>query len=354
MRILLTGYSDLTSTVNAVNKGRIYCYISKPWEDNDIKLSVQHALERKFLEREKRRLEELTRRQNEELKALNENLEGMVKARTAEIQQTVDMLDLAYKEMKRSYVTSIPVFANLVEMREGKAAGHSRRVAEQARLVARQLEMTEEDVENIYFAGLLHDIGKIGLPDALISRPYVGLSPRERSLMDKHPAMGAAALLALEAMEGVSKIIRSHHERFDGKGYPDQIFGDRIPLGARILAVVSDYDALQIGALIDEPATPAEARAFLINNKGLRYDPEVVDAFSKVLDAQPVQDTLIRELKLTSDGLREGMVLARDLVNSDGMLLLTKGHNLTETMIMKIRRFEKDTGKSLVIHVESK
>lgn len=117
---------------------------------------------------------------------------------------------------------------------------------------------------------------------------------------------------------------------------------------------MSDYDALQIGALIDEPATPAEARAFLINNKGLRYDPEVVDAFSKVLDAQPVQDTLIRELKLTSDGLREGMVLARDLVNSDGMLLLTKGHNLTETMIMKIRRFEKDTGKSLVIHVESK
>lgn len=354
VRILLTGYADLTSTVNAVNKGRIYCYISKPWEDNDIKLSVQHALERKFLEREKRRLEELTRRQNEELRALNENLEGMVKARTAEIQQTSDMLDLAYKEMKRSYVNSIPVFANLVEMREGKAAGHSRRVAEQARLVARQLEMTEEDVENIYFAGLLHDIGKIGLPDALISRSYVGLSPRERSLMDKHPAMGAAALLALEAMEGASKIIRSHHERFDGKGYPDQIFGDRIPLGARILAVVSDYDALQIGALIDEPATPAEARAFLVNNKGHRYDPEVVDAFSKVLDAQPVQDTLIRELKLTSDGLREGMVLARDLVNSDGMLLLTKGHNLTETMIMKIRRFERDTGKNLVIHVESK
>jgi putative nucleotidyltransferase with HDIG domain len=354
VRILLTGYSDLTSTISAVNKGRIYCYISKPWEDNDIKLAVQNALERKFLEREKRRLEELTRKQNQEFKELNANLEKMVRDRTAEIQQTADMLDLAFNEVKRSYVMAIPVFANLVEMREGKATGHSRRIAEQARLLAQQMGMTEEDTENVYFAGLLHDIGKLGLPDALINQPYISLPPRERALMDKHPAMGAAALLALEAMEGAAKLIRSHHERFDGKGYPDQLFGDRIPLGARILAVVNDYDALQTGTLLDKSATPAEARAFLINNKSQRYDPRVVDEFVKILDRQPSQTTLLREIKLTSDGLREGMILARDLLNSDGMLLLTKGYRLTSPLITKIQAFEQDTGKGLVIHVDSK
>lgn len=354
VRILLTGYSDLTSTISAVNKGRIYCYISKPWEDNDIKLAVQNALERKFLEREKRRLEELTRKQNQEFKELNANLEKMVRDRTAEIQQTADMLDLAFNEVKRSYVMAIPVFANLVEMREGKATGHSRRIAEQARLLAQQMGMTEEDTENVYFAGLLHDIGKLGLPDALINQPYISLPPRERALMDKHPTMGAAALLALEAMEGAAKLIRSHHERFDGKGYPDQLFGDRIPLGARILAAVNDYDALQTGTLLDKSATPAEARAFLINNKSQRYDPRVVDEFVKILDRQPSQTTLLREIKLTSEGLREGMILARDLLNSDGMLLLTKGYRLTSPLIAKIQAFEQDTGKGLVIHVDSK
>ncbi len=354
VRILLTGYADLTSTISAVNKGRIYCYISKPWEDSDIKVAVQHALERKFLEREKRRLEELTRKQNQELKELNATLEKRVQDRTAEIQQTADMLDLAFQELKRSYVTAIPVFANLVEMREGKATGHSRRIAEQARMLGHQMGMTEEDTENVYFAGLLHDIGKLGLPDALLNQPYISLPPRERALMDKHPAMGAAALLALEPMEGAARLIRSHHERFDGKGYPDQLFGDRIPLGARILAVVNDYDALQIGTLLDKSATPAEARAFLVNNKTQRYDPRVVDEFVKILDSQPIQSVLLHGIKLTSDGLREGMVLARDLLNNDSMLLLTKGYRLTGALISKIQTFERDTGKGLVIHVETK
>ncbi|MEQ6341828.1 MAG: response regulator [Gammaproteobacteria bacterium] len=354
VRILLTGYSDLTSTITAVNQGRIYCYLSKPWEDDDIKTTVKNALERKFLEHEKQRLEELTRKQNEELREFNTNLEKMVQARTAEIQQTADMLDLAFNELRRSYVTAIPVFANLVEMREGSAAGHGRRVAEQARALAQKMGLAEEEVENIYFAGLLHDVGKIGLPDALINRPYIRLSPQERAQMEKHPVMGEAALLALEPLEGAAKIIRAHHERFDGKGYPDLLFGDRIPMGARVLAVVNDYDALLIGSLLDEPASHVEARAFIVSSRGQRYDPVVADTFVKMLDSLPQQAPLMREVKLTAGNMREGMVLARDLVNTDGMLLLTKGYRLTGALIEKIKSFERDSGKALLIHVEEK
>ncbi|MHB8746418.1 MAG: response regulator, partial [Gammaproteobacteria bacterium] len=106
VRILLTGYSDMASTIDAINKGGIYRYLTKPWEDNDLLLTVQSALKHKALERERDQLLELTRRQNEELKSFNAELEKRVEARTAEIKQTADMLDLAYQELHTSYQTA--------------------------------------------------------------------------------------------------------------------------------------------------------------------------------------------------------------------------------------------------------
>lgn len=119
VRILLTGYADVGSTIAAINKGEIYRYIAKPWDDNDIVLTVRHALERKNLELEKQRLEALTLKQNEELKDLNANLEAKVRERTEEVRQTMGLLEVAHKQLKESYLTSLKVFSNLMELREG-------------------------------------------------------------------------------------------------------------------------------------------------------------------------------------------------------------------------------------------
>ncbi|MDO9067319.1 MAG: response regulator, partial [Deltaproteobacteria bacterium] len=162
VRILLTGYADVTSTIAAINKGEIYRYIAKPWDDNDIVLTVRHALERKNLELEKQRLEALTLKQNEELKDLNANLEAKVRERTEEVRQTMGFLEVAHKQLKESYLTSLKVFSNLMELREGTMAGHSRRVAEYARRLAQRMGLSENEVQDVMFAGLLHDIGKIG------------------------------------------------------------------------------------------------------------------------------------------------------------------------------------------------
>ena len=170
VRILLTGYAEIGSTIDAINKGQIYRYVSKPWEDNDITLIVKHALQHKVLEKEKLRLEALTRKQNDELKDLNANLEEKVKARTEEVRQTMQFLETAHENLKKGFLTSIRVFSNLIEMRDASMVGHSRRVAELARSLAQRMGMTDAEVQNVFIAGLLLNVGKIGLPDRLLDK----------------------------------------------------------------------------------------------------------------------------------------------------------------------------------------
>jgi response regulator RpfG family c-di-GMP phosphodiesterase len=352
VRILLTGYSDMASTIEAINKGGIYRYLSKPWEDNDLVLTVQSALKQKGLERERDQLLELTRKQNEELKTFNAELEKRVAARTAEIQQTADMLDLAYQELNRSYQTAIPVFANLVEMREGKGSGHGRRVAEMAKALALHLGLGDDAAKDIYYAGLLHDIGKIGLPDRLVDKPLTSMTAADRVLAEKHPQMGESALLALEPMTGAARLIRAHHERFDGRGFPDKLVGENIPIGARILAVVNEYDGLQCGTVLDQRLTMESAAGFLKENSFKRYDPQVVEAFLKLLKVRAQKSSVTRQqVNVATGELRAGQVLARDLINHDNILLLTKGYRMADATIAKIRAYEADCGTSLEIFV---
>ncbi|MDD5330707.1 MAG: response regulator [Sulfuricella sp.] len=353
MRILLTGYADVTSTIDAINKGEIYRYVSKPWDDNDIVLVVHHALELKNLEQEKKRLEVLTARQNEELKDLNANLEAKVRERTEEVRQTMGFLEVANKQLKDSYLTTLKVFSNLMELREGAMAGHSRRVADHARRLAQRLGMPDGEVQDVMFAGLLHDIGKIGLSDRLLHKPFSALTTEERTEVIRHPVTGQAALMALENMKDAAKLIRSHHERFDGLGYPDGLVGIAIPRGARILAVANDYDALQIGTAMSKNLTETEAREYLLESRGKRYDPKVVDVFLEMLGGTDASSAAGVEVKLPSSALRRGMVLARDLTSPDGLLLLSRDYLIDDAMIEQIRNFEQTEARPLQIYVRA-
>lgn len=350
IRILLTGYAELEATVDAINKGHIYRYLSKPWEDNDIVLSIQHALRQKELEQANRGLEELTRKQNEELKDLNANLEQKVKARTEELRQTMGFLEVAHEKLKKGFITSIRVFSNLIEMREGAMAGHSHRVAELSRAIAMQLGMSESEIQDVFLAALLHDVGKIGLPDYLLEKPYASLTGLERAQVSRHPIKGQMALTALEQLQGAAKLIRSHHEHFDGLGYPDGLHALEIPLGARIIALANEYDGAQLGMLLNKRLKQSDAVLFIQEGRGKRYDPAVVDAFMKVMvasgTAQAVQENAV-SLSLA----RPGMMLSRDLMSSHGELLLSKDYVLDKTLIDQIRSFEHPGGGDLVMYV---
>ncbi len=351
IRLMLTGCEDHSIAIKAINSGAVSRYLSKPWDDDVLKAEVKGALCLHRLGHEKRHLEEVTYRQNEELKKLNINLEERVKARTLEVQQTSDMLDLAYEEMKRSFVNAIPVFANLVELREGGGGGHSRRVAEHCKLIAEKLKLKQEEQEDIYFAALLHDIGVIGLPDEISVTPYASLRKEQRLRYEQHPVRAQSVLIAMDALNNAGEIIRGHHERYDGKGYPDKLFGDRIPLGARILAMANDYDSLIIGMLLDTPLDRTEARDFLIENKGTRYDPGLVDLYLQILDENPDSGATGAEIRLLTKDLRAGMILSKDLYSGEKVLLLTKDHVLSAKVIEKIIAIEAEEKQGYVISV---
>jgi putative nucleotidyltransferase with HDIG domain len=353
VRILLTGHSEISSTIDAINRGHIFRYISKPWEDNDIVLSIKQALRQKQLEKANQGLEELTRKQNEELKDLNANLEEKVKVRTEEVRQTMGFLEVAHEKLKKSFITSIRVFSNLIDMREGNMAGHSHRVADLCRSIAQQMEMKDADAQDVFLAALLHDIGKIGLPDYLLEKPFANLTSEERLEVIKHPVKGQTALMALEQLNGAAKLIRSHHERYDGLGYPDKLHGLEIPLGARILALANEYDAVQIGTLLSKRLKQSDAVLFIQEGRGLRYDPAVVDAFISVMRASGNVAQPVVELALHLDQIRSGMVLSRDLMSKQGDLLLSKDHRLDASLIDQIRSFEK-LGDKLTIYVYDK
>ncbi len=310
MRILLTGYAEIGATIAAINKGQVHRYVSKPWEDYDITLTIKLALQHKMLEREKLRLEVL----------------------------------------KKNFFTSVQIFSNLIEMRDASMVGHSRRVADLSKAIALRMGMSDAEVQDVVFAALLLDLGKISLSDSLLNKTFSSLNTEERNEVIKCPIRGQVALMALDELQGAAKLIRNHCERFDGSGFPDHLPGHTIPLGARILALAKDYDACQIETLINKGLQPAEAVLYIREGIGRRYDPTVVDAFLSVITTSAQTKP---ELDLQREQLTPGMVLSRDLITKRGALLLAKDCILDGHLIGQIEHFER-LGESLMIYVWDK
>jgi response regulator RpfG family c-di-GMP phosphodiesterase len=329
----------------AINKGEIYRYIAKPWDDNDVLLLVQHALAHKYLLQEKNRLEVLTQQQNEELKSLNANLEVKVQERTAALRKALHDLESSNDQLRINFLTSVSIFSNLMELRAGGIGGHSRRVADLARKLAVRMGLDTEEIQDVVLASLLHDIGKIGLPDTLLHKPFPLLTQSERAEVSRHPIIARTALLPLEKLTNAAEIIKAHHEHFDGTGYPNGLSGFEIPLGARILQVANDYDGAIYGTLLTTRLTPMKAYTYIAESRGNRYDPSVVDAFIALLSGSQAHQYVALEMRSTR--LRSGMVLAKDLVGNDGLLLLAHDYVLNDALIKQMIHFEHEEGYAL-------
>lgn len=329
-RILLTGYADMNATIAAINDGQIYRYIHKPWDDNELRLTVRQAAERQLLQRDRARLQAITAQQNAQLKDLNTTLEARVEERTAQLSQ-------AHDRLKQHYLTSIKIFSSLMELRNGAMAGSGKRVAMLARRIALAMDCSTEDTQDIFVASLLHDLGYMALPDTLLAKPVGKLQGEDMLAYQRHPVLGAQALMAMEDHQTVAQLIRHHHERFDGGGFPDKLAGADIPLGARIIAVVDTFDELTHGHLTGAALTDAEAKTIIQHGRGKQFDPEVVDLFLHLTQVEKPKAGRLEPVAL--DGLQQGMVLGKDLLSKEGVLLLSAGHVLTAEMISRIRRY---------------
>lgn len=244
MRILLTGYAEIDAAVCAINEGGVYRYLNKPWDDQDLLLTVRRAIEQRTLAREAARLTELTRQQNHRLQALNAGLESQVEARTEEIRQTVLFLEDAQHDLKSNFTKMARVCANMIELRCGIAGGQSMRVGDLARRIALACGLTGLQSQDIFHAALLHGIGKLSLPDGLLRKSLDRLAPEEMQLYLQHPLRAQMVLTPVPQLQAVAHIIRHQYERYNGRGTPDRLVGEHIPIGARIVALARDYMGL--------------------------------------------------------------------------------------------------------------
>lgn len=354
IRILLTGFSDLESTISAINNGCIFKYISKPWEDNDLRLAVKHALKYKQLEQERSELLRLTQKQNAKLKRFNHNLDAIVKERTIEVQQGLQLLESAHQSLKKSYFSLIKNFTGFIAVRDKSLAEHSNRVAEMSRDLAIKMGMSDDDSQQVLVAGLLHDIGKIAMPDHVIHKAFFATSKEERHILVKHPVLSEAILMGMELLQDAASYIRHHHEHWDGGGYPDKLKGEEIPLGARIIAVVNDYDNFKLGMMYSSKHSENDAIDFILKNKWKRYDAKVVDMFLKNKQGKEIKQVSDKIVQLPTNQLKRGYVLARDIINQEGFVLLCKGETLDKYRINKLLHYERTVNEPLDIFIAAK
>jgi response regulator RpfG family c-di-GMP phosphodiesterase len=352
MRLMLTGYADLGSIVGAINRGEIYRYITKPWNDEDILLIVRDALGRRTLEQEKERLEQLTREQNASLLDLNATLEERVRARTVEVHAAQQALLATNHRLKGNFLTSIKILSSMIEMRGGAMAGHARGVADLARKVALRMGLPAREAQDVFVAGLLHEIGKIGFPDGLLRIPEYVLKGDAMGQYRKYPQLGEQLLMPLEELREAARIVGAHRERFDGTGFPNRLAGFDIPVGARILAVAYDFEALQSGQLVQRQLDGKQAAGLLAESRGKRYDPDVIEAFYDVRTGRHVVDE-VSDVAMGISQLKPGMALARDLVSDDGALLLSADHVLNDRLLKQLADFERRSGTTLQLYIKT-
>ena len=349
-RVMLTGFSDVDSVVGAINRGHVNRFLCKPLDPEVLQLTIAElvGIGRVRLERVKTARELANRAA--ELELLNNSLEHCINERIREYEQAKLFLDLSRRERKAQYFSAIKVFSGLTELRSPHLGAHSKRVAELARLMAIELECDPNEINEIYIAGLLHDVGKIGLSDEALFAPVGSLNKELKTELMSHSQKGQSLFTGLPDMESISTMIRHHHERFDGEGYPDGILNNVIPIGSRILAVAEDYDELQQGWLAAKKLTEDEALSFVLKSGETRYDPHVLAALQPAIEKLRAAPRLEERL-LTGSELLVGQTLSRDFIGPDGYLWLSKEKLVSKHFIEQIKEYEGLTGKPQKIYV---
>lgn len=349
VRILLTGYADIEASIAAINQGAVFRYLTKPWKEEELLQVVAEAAHNFRLVAENRRLNALVAKQNEELQQWNRRLKQRVLDQTSQIRAKSDELAVGNQQLRESFAETIKALAGLIEMRDRRAPGHSRNVAELVTAMAGQLSIPQAEQVNLKSAGLLHDIGKIGMSDQLLGQTASDLSGEDLKEYQNHVVRGQAAIDTVPALREIGVMIRHHHECFDGDGFPDKLKGEAIPLGARLICVADMFER----KLMQFPESDALPSALdeLEAEWGQSLDPALRPALET--GARDVYSHLdlsaeVIERKVSPKELELGMQLRHDLYSGTGILLLKQGTVFEEGNIAAVRRcqtidpFEKE------------
>jgi response regulator RpfG family c-di-GMP phosphodiesterase len=264
--VMVTGVVDATIAISSIRKGASD-YVTKPFNLDEVQIVIERTLDKRRLVLQNR--------------AHQEHLEELVARRTQEVIEKKVEVERLYDDLQDSYESTLQALVTALDFRDNETQGHSYRVVEYAVLVAERLGVEDEELTWIRRGAILHDVGKIGIPDSVLRKPGK-LDEEEWAEMCKHPEMGYRMLERIRFLEPALDIVLCHQERFDGSGYPRGLKGEQIPLGARIFAVVDTFDAMTSDrpyrAALSIDAACEEIREW----SGRQFDPRVVEAFLSI------------------------------------------------------------------------
>jgi response regulator RpfG family c-di-GMP phosphodiesterase len=330
-RILITAVLSLDTIVDAINKGEILRFIAKPWLREELLATVRNGVQRYELVTQNDALQAETLRLNGELRDANASLEAKVQDLETQRRQ----LDAANRQLAQSYENSLELCRRILTTFDPILGGQARALLEFATKMAETDQFTDQERHALRAAAWLCDLGLIGVPREMLRAFRTNpdrLSERELAMLHNHPVYSQTLAAMVDDRADVGAIIRAHHERYDGTGYPDGLAGETIPWPARCLAVAVGF--------VESGLTKAAAIDAILAASGQTYDPEAVRLFLKVthLVNLPRQ---VREITLHE--LEAGMVLASGIYSPHGLLLVGEDQELSAGTVAKIRSHNQVT-----------
>src|SRR5437667_7626627 len=257
--VMISGMQTVESAIEALRLGA-FDYLMKPFDLRQVEAVVKRALEHHELVVAKQHYEN--------------HLEELVEQRTAELDRALDSLENAYRSTLKDLTAAL-------ETRDAETHGHSERVVTYSLRLGREYGLDNRQLKALEFGSLLHDIGKIGVPDLILRKP-AKLTDEEWILMRQHPLHGQQILRGIEFLEGAARVVAQHHEKWDGSGYPLGLKSDDIDLNARIFAVADAFDAMTSDRVYRRGKSYAAASQELDDWAGRQFDPKVIEAFHRV------------------------------------------------------------------------
>lgn len=252
----------------------------------------------------------------------------------SEIGKRLTPLKDLHRATRKNFKDMVQLLVAVVSLSDKFLGGHLKRVAELAREFALESGYNNDIREMLYYSALLHDIGMVGMPERIITGNPEKFNSDDRIIYAKHPLIGEKIISSAYSLKRVSEIIRSHHEHFDGTGFPDEIKGEKIPFGARVVCILSDYDSY----IFKRGLSLQQTKDTLLHNASLKYDPSLMETFSTVIDKK-LNSTAKESHIIPIKSLQPGMFLETDIVLKNGLLLLPKGVLINSGMLKKLASF---------------
>jgi len=351
-RFLLTGHADINLTVAAVNEGKISHYFAKPWNNEELISELNLAYELYTTEVKSKKLLRQNIEKNAQLSFLNNSLELEIDKGKKQLKLLSFKEAKSFVRLKRTFSTFIDHNADIISLHTQDKTKHNYRVAAHARLIAEQLGSDKLSTFQIYIAGLLYETGKLTLNQALLSTSIDLLTQPEIALYNTFYAEGSDLLEKVSELTNVANIIKHIPEYYNGLGTPEHLSEEEIPLGSRILSVISSFDNLLIGRQVQIPISIVEAKHRIEKLTKTVYDPAVVSKYFKILEDLPKANEGRIEYPINLAQLQVDHLLSQDLVNQNKNILLTKDTIIESQHIDKLKKLEADQNTTFTLFIK--